>query len=191
MRMLVGLMVLVLAVPASANLLQDGGFEQTTANPDGWTGQVDYDRPESGPGGPAEGDHYFSSQAGCTGGPINSTMTSVIVAPSTSVVLTGYWHLGGPAPMNAVIKLLDGSSAGDVTIGSVTTQGIPGWAAFQIGPGHIQSGHVKIIASWTCGAGWNTGVQMSLDGLVLEAVPEPASLGLFALVGLPLLRRRR
>jgi hypothetical protein len=183
-------MVLALAVPASANLLQDGGFEQTTANPDMWSAPIDYDRPESGPGGPAEGAHYAGVQAGCTGAVIESTMTSVVVAPSSTVVLTGMWHVAGPLPLTGWVKLVDGSSTNDTTIASCTASGIPGWAPFELS-GHIATGHVKIKFGFQCGAGWNSGSQTSVDGLVLEVVPEPASLGLFALAGLPFLRRRR
>jgi hypothetical protein len=179
----------LIAAPASANLLQDGGFEMGPLNPDGWTGPIDYDRPEAGPGGPAEGEHYAGMQTGgATGQTIAMTCTSIVVDPSTLVTLTGYWHVAGPF-VEGLIQLIDGSSSNDTVIGQAgPVAGIPGWAPFELA-GHIATGHVKIKVQYRITGGWNTGSAICVDGLNLT--PEPSSLALLGLAGLPLLRRRR
>jgi hypothetical protein len=195
MRILTGLAVLaLLATPAMANLLGDnGGFEVW---PNDWEGNLDDSHPVWGPGGAYEGDHYGSVQTGGNNGnPYEAWVTSMEVPASEVVTLTGV-IAGGTNGQNAdiYIQLIDGSSSGDVVVDELrinipVTYGF-GWTPIQLS-GHIASGHIKVKAGLQLiqPIGWSNGTAIHMDAL--ELVPEPASLGLFALAGLPLLRRRR
>ena len=196
MRILIGMLTLgLLVAPASANLLSSaqGDFEEPD-NADGWQGPLEWDSTIHGPGAAKVGAHYGSVQTGGGGSDAREiTLTSITVPPSEIVTLTGYVAGGtlNGTPADLYIRLIDGSSTDDVVVGewAVTlpqTYGF-GWTPFQMS-GHINSGHVKITAGFHIGS-WSSGTAVHLDGLQL--VPEPASLALLALAGLPLLRRRR
>ncbi len=198
MRLLVGLAMLALvATPAWANLLSDseGGFEDPwPSQPNAWSANMERDSTIWGPG-PACGQHYGSVQ---TGGPTgrDACITSIYVPPSTTVTLTGMVAGGtNNAAADIYIQLIDGSSSNDVVVDEwrydfegATTTGLA-WTPFSLS-GHInQDGHVKILVGLEIKSGWSNGTAIHVD--CLDLTPEPASLALFALAGLPLLRRRR
>lgn len=189
-KVVVGLMVLALASTASAAIWSEG-FEAGTA---GWTPAPELNSGIFGPGGPYEGSNYASLQTGGTDAQ-ESYFTSITVAPSSTVTLTGVVAggvLNPQAPRDLYVQLIDGSSSSDTVVAEwrVTlpaTVGI-GWTQFGPLTGHIASGHVKVKFGHTGGA-WASATAIHVDALNLT--PEPASMALLGLAGLPLLRRRR
>jgi hypothetical protein len=191
MRILIGLAAVALLVaPASGNLLSpsDGDFE--TPGTSSWTGPIQWDNPVWGPGGPHTGDHYAGVQTGGNNGnPYEMQLTSIEVPPSELVTLTGFVS-GGSNGQNAdiYVQLISGGSVDELRINIPITYGF-GWTPFSL---QIHSeGHITIVAGLQLvpPIGWSNGTAIYLD--TLDLVPEPASLAMFALAGLPLLRRRR
>ena len=198
MRLLIGLAVLAMVVaPVSANMLSDseGGFEDPWPSvPNPWQGDIERDSSIHGPGGPYAGDHYGSVQRGGPPGDRYAYLTSIMVPPSEAITLTGV-VAGGTldSPADLYIQLLDGSNVGSPVMGEwrvtlPTTYGF-GWMPFDPIVAHPTDGHVTIKVGINIQGGWSNGTAIHVDALNLT--PEPASLGLFALAGLPLLRRRR
>ena len=201
MRLFIGLAVLAMVVaPASANLLSDseGGFEDPwPSSPNAWQGPIERDSSIHGPGGPAEGSHYGTVQgAHGTNADKYAYLTSIMVPPSEQITLTGLVAGGTvntPNGAELYIQLLDGSNDGSPVMGEWRVT-LPngygtGWIPFDPIVAHPTDGHVTIKFGTKILSGWSDGTAIHLDALNLT--PEPASLGLFALAGLPLLRRRR
>jgi hypothetical protein len=197
MRILIGLAAAALLVaPASASLLVIDGYDngdfENPGFPGAWTGSLQQSHPVWGPGGAKVGLDYGSVQTGGNNpNPYEAQITRIQVPPSEIVTLTG-WMAGGTLNQNAdiYVQLLDGGVVMDeMRINIPVTYGF-GWMPFAL-VGHTSSGHISVVAGLQLVApiGWSDGTAIHLDGL--ELIPEPASLALFALAGLPLLRRRR
>ncbi len=191
---LVGLII----APASADFLDssNGGFEDPWPSTPAWGGSIGRDSTIFGPGGPFAGSHYGSVQSGGQNINLSATLTSITVPPSTVVTLTGVVAGGtnGGTPAQLYVQLIDGSSTGDVLeqewrVTLPVTYGFP-WTPITLS-GHIASGHVKIKFGIQTSGAWSSGTGLHVDDLHLT--PEPASMGLLALAGLPLVfgRRRR
>ena len=211
MRIFIGMAVLAMvAAPAWANMLDDstGGFEDPWPSAPPWYstktgGIMERDSSIHGPG-PACGDHYGSTQTG-GGGTQYSWMSSLTVLASETITLTGA-VAGGSAAATADIwiQLLDGSNenspvgnggASEWRVSLPADYGF-GWTAFDpivMHPTNEESGpglsHITIKYGLTIISGWSNGTAIHLD--CLDLTPEPASMAMFALAGLPLLLRRR
>jgi len=198
MRILLGMAVLaMLAAPVSANLLSpsDAGFEDPW--PDGapeWYSQkqgglIERDSGIFGPGAPHSGSHWGSLQ---TGG--NSDHAAWITIDASGAMLLDGWAAGGTNNANATVyvQLIDGDENGTVLVtlsyNMPVTQGF-GWTALPTLSGNASSGQVTVKIGYDIISGWSNGTAIHVDDLVLT--PEPASLALLSLLGIPLLRRRR
>ena len=213
MRIFIGLAVLAMvAAPAWANMLDDstGGFEDPWPSGPQWLstktgGILERDSTIWGPAPNAAcGDHYGSVQSG-GGGTYYGWLSSLTVPASETITLTGAVHGGTTnASADIWIQLLDGSNENsDVGNGGASewVYNFPGtgglaWTAFDpivMHPTNQQSGeglsHITIKFGITILSGWSEGTGIHLD--CLNLTPEPASMALFALAGLPLLLRRR
>lgn len=188
------LLALALASTASAAIWSEGfenGLEGwvTTAGED-----IELNNEVWTPGGACEGANYASLSTGLMETQ-EAHFTSITVAPSSTVTLAGvvaYGILNPQSPRDFYIQLVDGSSASDTVVAEwrVTASVTIGttWTAFGPLSGHIATGHVKIRFGHTSGL-WASGTAIHLDALTLT--PEPTSVALFGLIGLPLLRRRQ
>ena len=199
MRVAIGLALLALvAAPVSANLLSpsDGDFEDpwTDGAPD-WYSTVTSGTPERdsgihGPVGANTGDHWGSVQAG--GSNVQGSM--YITIDTDGDMQLDLVIAGGSAGVaaNLYVQLIDGDQNGAI-IDSITSNVAAGsgfgWTPISLS-GTAASGQVTIKAGYAAaGPDWSNGTAVHLDTIVLT--PEPTSLGLLALAGLPLLRRRR
>ncbi|GMU22076.1 MAG: hypothetical protein AMXMBFR13_21640 [Phycisphaerae bacterium] len=205
MRYLIGLAILAMvAAPASANLLSatDGGFEDpwTDGAPDWFSqkqnGLIERDSGIHGPGPAPQGSHYGSLQ---TGG--NVGHAAWITIPASGPLSLDMWVAGGTTGATATlfVELRDGNENGAVL--DAWSANLPnpygfGWtklssASLNNEPltGVATSGQVTVKVGYSNLVGWSNGTAIHIDDVVLT--PEPASLALFSLLGLPLLRRRR
>ncbi len=194
MRVVVGLAVLALvAAPASAILLTNGGFESGTA---GWSsthGDFGVGSNIWDPGAAPEGATKGYVQNGNASGSHYAYQT-VTVPAGSNLTLTGWWAYGAWANAEHGVFVFDGAGVGGAVLNkvSVTPSPLPqgtGWMPFNLNvavPG--ASTQVTVAFGWVNGS-WNNGNATYADGLVLT--PEPAGLALMSLLGIPLLRRRR
>lgn len=209
MRILLGLAVLaIVAAPVSANLLDlvSGGFENTDPATGGawpidgtghqWQGAIERNSTIWGPGAAYSGEKWGSIQSGGASFTKRAWIQSFTVPPSESVTLTGVragGHNGDGTQATLFVQLIDGCGEGGAVLGQwsmvTSTTGGFGWTPFMIGPVHPNAGGVTIRFGITVGGGWSNGTALHLDSL--ELTPEPASMALFGLAGLPLLLRRR
>lgn len=189
-----GLMV----APVSANLLTNGGFEDPS-NTGGWAmtaGSYGYYSQSLGEGArifapnAVEGDRGFETSNGF--GPINAIGEQVIAlpfGPGNDVSFSGYINTGPGADgttNSGTINLYDGANL-------VYTQTLTNTNAYTLYSHTFTpaAGSVKVEFVATGDAGWNAPAAVHFDAFSLTQVPEPASLGLVALAGLPLVLRRR
>lgn len=213
MRVAIGLMVLgLVAASASAatilpnTLLVDPGFEGmpgsgawlTTGTAPAWGDAVHTASPQYHDGGSI-------NAARDTGyGTYNNQAYQTVAlpgGPGDSWQFEGYAHAGPQGVFNrSIINIRDGGVAGPILYSqTVTGPAAPGSADptnptsnwTQVAAAGISaSGSVTVEFILEGQASWDSGAAASrVDDFALT--PEPASLALFALVGLPLLRRRR
>ena len=188
MRIFIGLVVLALAVPASAGLV-NGGFESGL---DGWTTtnvmidpSTNLPSPRNLEGEHRAGDSNCDSRSG--GGYQTVWCGHDPPEPDWDCVLTGGLAGGGPAT-NYYVRLTGECGTQEVT----WPGGIFNWSMFELVlPGCCES-EVTVEFGMTGNAAWGA-AGYHIDALELVCVvPEPRSgLLLFSLVGLPLLRLRR
>lgn len=187
MRISIGLIVLALAMPASAGLI-NGGFEAGLA---GWTVSNVMNDPSSYVPNPAflDGEHR-AGDSNCQNrnssgvqGPVSCD--PVLPDPSECHLTGGLagGHVGGAY---SYWVTLIGANDTD----TVSATGVNNWILFDLVV-HDSCDAVTVEFGATAGdATWGP-AGYHVDALVLECVPEPASLMFLGLAGLPLLRRRR
>ena len=205
MRMLIGLAVLAMvAAPASAALI-NGDYE--TGDTTGWA--------RWGTGGntitvndtnhapvPAQlpGSLYYGSSAGGGGGDRGMWQVVEFTCPPPcnpgdwcEVNLSGYFKARSNGGTIYASKLELGSMASvDIPVGG----GTGGLDLYAVPTVILECGVTyEVTVAWYMDGDetWTTGRTIHGDNIVLstECVPEPASLALLALGGLPFLRRRR
>ena len=202
MRILIGMVVLALALPASAALV-NGDFE--TGDLSGWTtdGNVrlnpDSYVPDPRPsvavptvldqaapvadGQSRAGDGHCQSrnslgwqEAYCPVNPVKDCYLVGWLAGGASGGLD-YWVRAGTAP-------------GDATYGELKLSGVLNWTLVQIPIGPCLGQSVTVSFGSTGDGTWGA-AGYHVDGLDLVCIPEPATgLLLLGLAGLPLIRRR-
>lgn len=203
MRYLIGLAILAMvAAPASANLLSasDAGFEDPwpDAVPNWFSqkqnGLIERDSGIFGPGTAHSGSHWGSVQ---TGG--NVGHAAWITIPASGPMVLDAWVAGGTnnAAVNLFVQLIDGNENG--TVLEQWVQNIPvtagfGWTQLSSAPqgtltGNATSGQVTVKIGYQILSGWSNGTAIHIDDIVLT--PEPTSLALLGLLGIPMVRRRR
>ena len=186
MRILIGLVVLALAVPASAGLV-NGGFEDTTLT--GWTCVNVMSDPSTHVPSPAnlEGDHR-AGDSNCDSRTGGGSQTAWCLPPpdAPDCVLTGGLAGGGPAE-NYFVILSGACGTQQVTWDG----GIFNWSMFELVLPDCCESEVTVEFGMTGNGAWGA-AGYHVDAFVLECIPEPGTgLSLLLLAGLPLLRRRR
>ena len=198
MRILIGLVVLALALPASAGLV-NGDFE---AGLNGWTCTNVMNDPSTNLPTPRnlDGDHR-AGDSNCNSRTSVGSQTAMCLDPidGPDCQLTGGLAGGGPSP-SYWVKLT--GPCGTVQIDF--PGGIYNWQVFaDAAVGGVEPTYPAMVLPTCCGSeltvefgevgngAWGA-AGFHIDALVLECVPEPGTgLSLFLLAGLPLLRRRR
>ena len=197
MRIFIGLVVLALAVPASAGIV-NGGFEDGLT---GWTCTNIMINPSSHVPNPdwIEG----SNRAGDSDGPGRDCSGLQVaycdVNPTLDCILTGY-IAGGDTPdgyfywvkVNGVKVIeLTGVNNWYGLAGVPYNEGANPDEGINLGPCVGQAVEIEFGAT-IAGATWGTPSGVHVDAFELVCIPEPtAGLSLLLLAGLPLLRRRR
>jgi hypothetical protein len=185
MRIFIGLVVLALAVPASAALI-NGSFEDGL---NGWTCTNVMNDPSTYIPDPANlhGDHR-AGDSNCNSRDSSGSQTAICeppMEPTWNCVLTGGLAGGGPSGEYGV------RITGPCGTDSVTWPGgVFNWSLFELTLIECCMSEVT-VEFWEVGNGAWGPAGFHIDALVLECVPEPGSLFLIGLAGLPLLRRRR
>ena len=195
MRLFTVMAVLGLIVaPASANYLNDASFELENVLNDWTIGSshgVSWDRQNPDGGDrvywrtPSDGDVYCEIGAGGDKPDRWAQLTQVVpVTPGEALTLSADFGGGGS---NQVELWLDDGVGGTYYSGVVSNLG-GGWTT--IGGG-ITAGDadVTVVIEMHAFGSWGAAGGAMVDNVILT--PEPASLALLALAGLPLLRRRR
>ena len=180
MRILIGLVVLAVALPASANMLTNGSFEDGM---NGWSGgpsRIDADQYNPDPA-TLDGAH----KAGDSNCNARASSTYQSVSATGPVTLTGGLAGGDAGGYTYYVKLWDGAVGGTL-LGQKVLSGINNWQLFSLSG--TATGTVTVEFGSTGAGQWGP-VGFHVDAL--DLTPEPASMALFALAGLPLLRRRR
>jgi hypothetical protein len=209
--------VALMASSASANLLQNGGFDSGTLAP-GWTNPNGSGGVwPSGNSGPAwqsgaaahGGSHYGGVQEGGAQSPKYLQQTVPGLTPGGAYDLQGWMFGGSWNNQHFVAQLIDsdGTTVLDEfrVVFDVTPVGFS-WIPFTSGTFNVSGGTGPIVggglqgnptgASLTVRVGWvnstgawSNGTGAYFDDMVLT--PEPASLALLGLAGIPMLLRRR
>ena len=185
MRILIVGVVLALAMPASAGLV-NGGFEDGLT---GWTCTNVMNDPSTNLPSPhnLEGDHR-AGDSNCDsrdGGGSQVALCDPDLPEPNECHLTGGLAGGGPA--NSYFVSITGECGSDgVTWGG----GIFNWSMFDLVIPDCCMHDVTVEFGMDGNGAWGA-AGYHIDALVLECIPEPASLLLLGLAGLPLLRRRR
>jgi hypothetical protein len=198
MRMLncvVGIAVAValVASPAAANLLDNGDFTAGTAGWSSTQGGFGVGGAIWDPGDPPSNTPRAHVQSGNAVGNWLAYQTVNLDNPGEDLTLTGWYAWGAWAPAEHGVFVFDGGSPSGTILSkasAVVASGptSAGWAPVDLNftaPGS----QVTVAFGWINGAAWSNGNATFAADLVL--VPEPASLLLLGLAGLPLLRRRR
>ena len=210
MRILIGLTVLaIVAAPASANYLVNAGFEDraSTAPPTGWTGyhpSAWFNSNNPGDHCPwppnPEGDWWAAQGSGSDGGGRGFYQTTTIECdgpnPDCQVTYGGNFYYGGSNMYDPYLEIHAGADIGSGSLlhrVPLNNDGALTEGQFIIGPcpGTYE---VTFIARIESDDGdWSGAKTLGGDATYLEAIcgPEPASLLLIGLAGLPFLRRRR
>ena len=181
MRIFIGLVVLALAVPASAALV-NGNFE--TGDLTGWSTDVQVVNPTSYVPDPDFMDgSYRAGDSNCNArDTYMSQEGSCPVNPAWDCYLIGYLAGGD----NGGYTYYAGVQGG----GRLTLSGVNNWQPVNINIGPCIGQSVVVEVGSTGDGTWGA-VGYHVDVLDLVCIPEPVSLALLGLAGLPLLRRRR
>ncbi len=176
-----GLMV----APASAMLI-NGDFEAGTT---GWGGNVELNSTIHNPGASPNGGNYGSAQAG--GQNVDRTITQTVtgLTPFATYALDGYWASNSAGTIGTAKVTLTGDTADSDTVAYGNTAGF-GWTPHNtLSAKASAAGELAIVYRVTTDGNWSNGAAIHVDGVTLT--PEPGSLAILALAGLPMLRRRR
>ncbi len=199
MRVLLWIAALgLLVTPAWADMIEDahpgaGGFEDPGWA--SWNGDKQRSGGMFGPANPKEGDYWGSTNQSIHGTSARKEVwiTSMYAPADATVYLDGYYAGGASGSTGQLyVQILNGSSDSSPVAAewSVTwnSTGSGTWAPFSLAAAVTPLGHIGIKFGYHLN-GWGNGNQAHLDALTLT--PEPASMALFSLAGLPLLLRRR
>lgn len=182
--------------PAAGNMLTNGDF---TAGTSGWAstlGGFGVGPSIWDPGDPPSNTPRAHVQSGNANGNWLAYQTVNLANPGEDLTLTGYLSVGAWAAAEHGIFVFDGGAPSGTILDKVSvtkaTTGAPTlfvpWSPIALNftaPGT----QVTVAFGWINGGGWHDGNATYAADLVL--VPEPSSLLLLGLAGLPLLRRRR
>ena len=194
MRILIGLVVLALALPASGAIV-NGSFEDGLT---GWTCTNVMINPSSYVPDPdfIDGENR-AGDSNCNARDSSGLQeASCDVNPALDCVLTGYLAGGAPGGLTYWVKVngtkvieLSGVNDWHGLAGVPYDQGANPDAGINLGPCVGQT--VEIEFGSTGDGAWGA-AGYHVDAFVLECIPEPGTgLSLLLLAGLPLLRRRR